>query len=1080
MSQAIPTPPSIPFLGHVTSLEKEVPLRSLILLANQYGEIYQLNMMGTKVVAINTRKLLHEVSDEKRFRKTLSTLTWEVRNAVADGFYIDRILMPAFSTINVRNMFDDMVDVVTQLTTKWERFGPHYKLDPTQDFTALTFEAITLCAMSYRKLSLDTITPHMTDNLLQEGVHPFAQSMADFLVESGNRSKRPGIVKSMMVSTNAKYEADKNVMLKCINDILEDRKANPKEKNDILNLMLTGKDKETGVGMSDESIRNNMLTFLIAGHETTSGMLSFILYYLLKNPEAMRKLREEVDTRIGQRAMTVDDVHKLPYLIAVMRETLRLAPPAPLRAVTPLEDTTLDDGKWAVEKDPSKIWCNIFAIQRDPAVWGPDAEEFKPERMLDGKFEAAPPDAWQPFGYGMRGCIGRPFAWQEVQIVMVYLMQRFDIVLHDPTYDLKLKQTLTIKPKEFYIHAIPRSDKARIVATPSSVLLRDHSKEVSRVPNVAATTTGDDRKPLYVLYGSNTGTSEAFAQRIAADAASHGFRASIGTLDSAVGHLPTDGAVIIVTASFEGKPADNAAHFVEWLSSSLTTELAEVKYAVFGCGNRDWSATYQRIPTLCDDLLAKRGGKRIVERGEGDAGSAEFFDAFDTWTVGLWKALSEMYGATFSADNASLGVEVKTLDAGTGRAVILRQPDAALGTCVENRVLTAPGAPVKRHIEFDLPEGASFRAGDYLAILPVNPARDVARVLSRFNLSGEQEISITTNGPSPLPTGRPINISSLLSGYVELAQPATTRDLRILTEAAKTASESTFTALQTLASTYSTAVLANRISVLDILESYPDIPLPFSSFLALLPSMRVRQYSISSSPLFNPTRVSLTVSVLSSPSLLHSSPVTSKEQGQQHHPPPPFLGVASTYLASLTPSTKVQLAVRPSPASSGFHTPTDLTLPLVMFCAGSGLAPMRGFLQERALQKQSGRTEEVATSFLFFGCRSPAEDYLYGEEELKTWKEMGVVDVRPAFSRDAAASEGCKYVQDRVWHDRQVIVEAWSKGAKLYVCGSGKMATAVKGTLIKILEENRQLDAASAKATFNEIINGRFATDVFE
>jgi cytochrome P450 / NADPH-cytochrome P450 reductase len=104
--------------------------------------------------------------------------------------------------------------------------------------------------------------------------------------------------------------------------------------------------------------------------------------------------------------------------------------------------------------------------------------------------------------------------------VMVHLMQRFDIVMHDPTYDLKLKQTLTIKPKDFYVHAIPRTDKARIVATPSSSLLRDHSKESGRLPDAAA--AHGDKKPLYVLYGSNTGTSEAFAQRIASDASGHG------------------------------------------------------------------------------------------------------------------------------------------------------------------------------------------------------------------------------------------------------------------------------------------------------------------------------------------------------------------------------------------------------------------------------------------------------------------------------------------------------------------------------------------------------------------------------
>lgn len=293
--------------------------------------------------------------------------------------------------------------------------------------------------------------------------------------------------------------------------------------------------------------------------------------------------------------------------------------------------------------------------------------------------------------------------------------------------------------------------------------------------------------------------------------------------------------------------------------------------------------------------------------------------------------------------------------------------------------------------------------------LPTNPARDVQRAVARFGLSLEQEVSqfyylplahwltpvqitVTTSGPSPLPTGRPISVSTLLSGYVELSQPATTRDIRALVAAAK--NDSSIHALTQLLEAYADRVLSKRLSILDLLEDYKDINISFATFLQMLPSMRVRQYSISSSPLANPQNVSLTVSVLDAPAISGRSE--------------PFLGVASTYLAGLRAGDKVQLAVRPSNAA--FHPPGDLSVPLIMFCAGSGLAPMRGFLQERAMQKQSGR--EVAKSYLFFGCRSPHLDYLYSDSDLKTWVDLGIVDVRPAFSHDSDASEGCKYVQE--------------------------------------------------------------------
>lgn len=254
------------------------------------------------------------------------------------------------------------------------------------------------------------------------------------------------------------------------------------------------------------------------------------------------------------------------------------------------------------------------------------------------------------------------------------------------------------------------------------------------------------------------------------------------------------------------------------------------------------------------------------------------------------------------------------------------------------------------------------------------------------------QIVLTSNGPTSLPVGKPITIASLLNGYVELSQPATTRDLRTLASAKN--SEASLKVLQELSASYVDKVVAKRLSVLDIIEDYPDIKISFEEFLQLLPAMRIRQYSISSSPLANPQHVTLTISVIVAP------PISGRTE--------PFLGVASTYLAGLRKGDKVQMAIRVSNAA--FHPPDDPTTPIVMICAGSGLAPMRGFLQERALQKQAGR--EVAKSILFFGCRNPKEDYLYSDTDLKEWAELGIVDIRPAFSRASSESGGCKYVQE--------------------------------------------------------------------
>ena len=112
----------------------------------------------------------------------------------------------------------------------------------------------------------------------------------------------------------------------------------------------------------------------------------------------------------------------------------------------------------------------------------------------------------------------------------------------------------------------------------------------------------------------------------------------------AAAHILTDGPVVIFTASFEGEPADNAAQFVSWLQnlSSGDNLLKGVKYAVFGCGNREWARTYQRIPTLIDDLLEKNGAEKLLERGEADASSIEFFQAFEDYEPKLWQALEKV------------------------------------------------------------------------------------------------------------------------------------------------------------------------------------------------------------------------------------------------------------------------------------------------------------------------------------------------------------------------------------------------------------------------------------------------------
>ena len=147
-----------------------------------------------------------------------------------------------------------MHEILTQLVLKWARYGPDYRIDATGDFTRLTLDSIAICAMDTRFNSFYT-----------EGVHPFVAAMQEVLLEAGRRAVRPSFLKRFMRSADQKYADDIEVLQSTALKIVADKRANPTDKKSLVNAMLNGKDPKTGEKMTDESIADNMITFLIAG-----------------------------------------------------------------------------------------------------------------------------------------------------------------------------------------------------------------------------------------------------------------------------------------------------------------------------------------------------------------------------------------------------------------------------------------------------------------------------------------------------------------------------------------------------------------------------------------------------------------------------------------------------------------------------------------------------------------------------------------------------------------------------------------------------------------------------------------------
>ena len=1058
-TETIPQPKPALLVGNLPDMDPEKGVFGMVDLAQTYGPVYRLEVPGGDAVIVTSQEVVDELCDESRFDKKLHRSLVGVRDFAGDGLFTadtdesnwgsaHRILMPAFGPAALREMFDGMIDIADQLLLKWERLGSDHPVDVGGDTTRLTLDTIALCSFSYR-----------FNSLYSESMHPFVGAMVRSLVEAGARGRRLPLQNRLMLRTRHQYEEDKRLMYEVADQLIAERRRRPLPdgQHDILDTMLTAADPRTGERLSDENVRYQLVTFLIAGHETTSGLLTFTLYELLRNASVLARAQAQVDEVLGSRNPRYEDLAHLGYLDQIFKETLRLWPTAPAFAVQPREETVIA-GRYQVHQGETIIIITP-GLHRDRTAWGDDTEAFDPDRFSFDRAEALPPNAWKPFGNGQRSCIGRGFALQEATLFLAMLLQRFDLEPADAGYELQIKSTLTMKPEGLHLYARRRPGMITSVAEGSAS--DTDAAAPTAAPVAAAAANG---VPLRVLYGSNAGTAEAFAQRIANDAKARGYTATVETLDAAAGHLSTEGGVVVVTSSYEGQPPDNARAFLSWVQDLPIGALDGVRYAVFGCGNTDWARTYQAVPKAVDEHLARAGAHRLVERGEANA-RGDFFGDFEDWYSHFWAPVNAELGQSGTEPATSPMIEVEFI--GAVRDPILRQNQLDLGTVVANRELVdmgKPGARSKRHVEIALPSGATYQAGDYLAVLPLNPSGAVDRALARFDLTYDTSLVLRlgTGGQTQLPVGTPVTAGELLASYVELSQPASRHQIAQLADT--TVCPPDKKALDVLAGdldVYRVEVLERRVTLLDLLERFPACQLAFASFLQLLPPMTPRQYSISSSPRWSPDHVTVTVAVVRSPALSGSGT---------------YEGTASTYLAGARPGTKVAVSVRPS--NVAFHPPRSLSTPMVMVAAGSGIAPFRGFLQERALRaEEEGATP--APALLFFGCHAPDVDLLY-RDELETWIAQGVVDLRPAFS--AAEGTERQHVQDRLWADRADVSDLVNRGAVFYVCGDGHtMAPAVHDTCARIYAEATGASPTEAEEWLTQMQrqHGRYLTDVF-
>src|ERR1700757_1286290 len=776
----IPHPPTKPVVANMLSLDPSAPVQNLTRLGKELGPIYWLDMMGAPIVVVSGHDLVDELSDEKRFDKVVRGSLRRVRAVGGDGLFTadtnepnwskaHNILLSPFGNRAMQSYHPSMVDIAEQLVKKWERLNADDEIDVVHDMTALTLDTIGLCGFDYR-----------FNSFYRRDYHPFVASLVRSL-ETIMMTRGLPFENMWMAKRRRDLAADVAFMNKMVDEIVAERRRSAEGadgKKDMLAAMMTGVDRTTGEQLDDVNIRYQINTFLIAGHETTSGLLSYTIYALLKHPEVLKKAYEEVDRVLGpdlNATPTYQQVTQLTYITQILKEALRLWPPAPAYGIAPLKDETIGGGKYRLKKG-TFITILAAALHRDPAVWGPNPDSFDPENFSREAEAKRPVNAWKPFGNGQRACIGRGFAMHEAALALGMILQRFKLIdVH--RYQLHLKEALTVKPEGFKIKVRPRSDAERGAFAGAKAVATAASGGAAAPRKRPAHNT-----PLLVLYGSNLGTAEELATRVADLAEVNGFATRLGTLDDFAGELPKEGGVIIFCASYNGAPPDNATQFVKWLRDGMAKDaLAGVNYAVFGCGNSDWAATYQSIPRLIDEQLAGFGARSLHARGEGDARS-DLDGQFDRWFAAAAPAGVRAFGLdskfSRSADDAPL-YQIEPLAPTAVSAIAALGGTAPMKIAVNNELQNREGPSASdrstRHIEVELPAGQSYRVGDHLSVVPRNDPALVDAVARRFGFLAADliRLQVAEGRRAQLPIDNAVSVGRLLRVVVELHQGGT-------------------------------------------------------------------------------------------------------------------------------------------------------------------------------------------------------------------------------------------------------------------------------------------------------------------
>lgn len=403
-------------------------------LSKDYGGISYSELGPVNMYQINDPELVHEVLVEKanKFHKA-DRMKTALKAFAGNGLLLSegdfwkrqrKLAQPAFHIKRIESYAQTMVEHAQNMLDGW-RSGETRYID-----------------REMMKLTLSIVCKTLFDADVSGDAERVGVLMTEVLEESNEKINSAFELPEWIPSRKRAHRKAVLAELDAIiQRFIEDRQRSGEDKGDLLSMLLDARD-EDGSGMDAKQLRDEAMTLFIAGHETTAMALSWAWYLLANNPACMQKLQQEVDNVLQGRAPTMHDLANLPYSDMVLKEALRLYPPASGVTRQAVEDVQIGD--YTLESGVM-ISLSIYAMQRSP-LYFPNPDSFDPERFSKENESKIPRYAYLPFGGGPRVCIGNMFAIMEARLILAAVAQRYDLEL-EAGQDVVAETLLTIRPK---------------------------------------------------------------------------------------------------------------------------------------------------------------------------------------------------------------------------------------------------------------------------------------------------------------------------------------------------------------------------------------------------------------------------------------------------------------------------------------------------------------------------------------------------------------------------------------------------------------------------------------------------------